>query len=115
LTLTTIRLCLIFWISFAIISSLGCGSNIKKPVIELCIVVVKDTIENSKCTCGLTNSESFTEINQVSYINAVKSVLNEPEYHPLSYCNKATALKPTEWEKLQNYLHDLENELKRKP
>lgn len=110
-----IKLLMIFWISFVIISSFGCGSKIKKPTLELCVVVIKDTLENSKCTCGLTSADKFTELSQVSYVNAVSHILDEPTWHPIQYCNKATALRPSEWEKLQNYLHDLERENRRSP
>lgn len=99
--------------SFAITIS-GCGSRIVKPDLEFCLNVIKDTIENSKCVCGMVKGEKFKKLDQVNYIHAVSSILDEPQWKPISYCHKATALRPSEWEKLQNYMHDLELENKSK-
>lgn len=96
----------------AITFSIGCTSKVKKPVIELCLVVIKDTLENSKCVCGPTDSQKVKELSSVSYINAVGNILDEPVWRPIQYCNKATALRPAEWQKLQDYLHELEIEIK---
>lgn len=78
--------------SFAIVSlSLTqCASMPNKPVLEKCHISAP-TVE---CVCGLTDKSE------------------EVVWHPLEYCDKATAYRPQENEKLNNYVDALEAALK---
>ena len=62
----------------------GCVAP-KKPIVELCHI---DTIDDL-CFCSLTSDPS--------------SVID----NPLEYCDRATAFRPQEWEKVKNYMDEL--------
>ena len=58
----------------------------KKPIVEMCQI----NYAGEECICGLTGGS--TEVN----------------FEPLSYCENATAFRPKEWEKVKNYVDEME-------
>jgi len=69
----------------------GCVSVPKAPVIEVCAL---DT-PRLECICGMTDNPD--------------AILR----HPIDYCDKATAMRPSEWEKYQIYVDELRDTLQR--
>lgn len=79
--------------SFVIASILlaGCVSMPEKPVLEKCHI----SAPSVECVCGSTNNPDVVT------------------WHPLEYCDNATAYRPVENEKLNNYVDALERNLKK--
>lgn len=92
----------------------GCGSHVTKPQLELCLIILGRGDIPDGCTCGLTNPAKIRSLSQVSYGKAIEFINDDPVLHPMSYCDRSTALRPAEWEKLNNYMHDLEIENKKR-
>lgn len=73
---------------------IGCATAPLKPILEICQI----DYPRSECICGMTTNETNLQNKQVITI----------QRYPLYYCDKATSIRPPEWEKLINYLHLLE-------
>lgn len=65
----------------------ACGAPPTKPTVELCTIDAKAV----ECICGMTANPG-----------------SDVKRYPISYCDKATAARPAEWEKIQNYIHEME-------
>jgi hypothetical protein len=70
----------------------GCKSAPIKPVVTVCII----DYPRLEAICGETNRPELIEIEAVRRI-------------PLSEMDRATAFTPAEWEKIQRYIHRLED------
>lgn len=81
----------------------GCACRgIQRPTIEICVIDAK----TQQCACNIVNPD---QMNTVSYFEVAGNVLTRTAVrHPLSYCHKAVAMRPPEWEKAENYRNDLE-------
>lgn len=69
----------------------GCVSMPERPILEVCVL---DT-PRLECICGITDNPDVVT------------------RHPIDYCDKATAMRPSEWEKYQNYVDELRDTLQR--
>lgn len=69
----------------------SCSAMPVRPVLEKCKIWSPTT----QCVCGMTDKPDAVT------------------WHPLEYCNRATALRPPEQEKQDIYIKELEDALKR--
>jgi hypothetical protein len=82
---------------------IGCGTLPEKPVIEICLI----DYPRAEVICGLTDSNS---LQNASYeeIRTKAMQASDVVRKPLIYVDKAVALIPAEWEKIENYRKALE-------
>lgn len=75
-----------------IFSLLGCKAMPVKPVVTVCVI----DYPRSEAICGETKNPDLLVLEEVRRI-------------PLSMMDRATAFTPSEWEKVQVYVHRLED------
>ncbi len=78
----------------------GCACNVKKPLLEICVI----DVPRNQCACGTSDTEGIRSAIYWEVIASRRGIVR----HPIAYCHKAVAMRPSEWEKAENYRNDLE-------
>jgi hypothetical protein len=74
----------------------ACVTPPTKPVVEICFPQILSPLDTSYCYCGMSEPD------------------NAPmERKPLSHCDKGTAFPPESWERVQLYIHAMEDYIQR--
>lgn len=96
----------IFKLFFLSLLLVACGTLPPKPIVTLCVV----DYPRSQAICGETGGEAVTSTRQLSYRTLVQTVKASATVRrvPLSQLDKSVAFTPVNWEKLKNYLDQLE-------
>lgn len=92
---------------FVAISSLfSCAGMPQKPVLEMCFL--ESAGSPIQGDCGLTGGKSITKASQLEYTKIKKSVTAVGQKVPIADLDGSVMFRPDEYEKLHNYLQELE-------
>lgn len=83
----------------------GCAGVPAKPKIELCLVDYPAT----EVICGVTTKESIDKLRSAPDYTQLRRLVMaaSTERKPLAYIDRGVALIPSEYEKLKNYIDEL--------
>ena len=94
------------FVSFLLV---GCGAMPTKPVVTLCII----DYAQMQGSCANTDGSKINHASELTYMTMARRLLAGNRI-PLSQMDKNICFAPSEWEKVQNYIDQLENAMKNK-
>jgi len=83
----------------------------KKPKVIICVI----DYPSHEGICNETDGEKIKRIDDIDYDNIVNKVMSDRanDRIPLSSMDKSVCFAPREWEKVQNYIDEMHDYIRR--